>query len=527
MSNTLLHIRGAVRNVVFAFLVCGCLVLGVAPGAEAFLQEGDQERSSISKDELEELINRPGTTVVEGSLELAEGEVMEGHVVIIEGDLEMQSGSSIKGDAIVVSGDALLNGECVIEGDIRVVSGYFYASDRAEIKGRTLLHRGNYELKSLDEASGQVELKEIKDVNRHRLKGYLAPGPFNRVDGHTFDLIGTYRRPEGVPGSSFEARLRIPTEDTHDNFVMWKALLEMPLFEDETLKLNARAFKWTGTEDWWRTGDFENSLVAFVTSNDNRDYYEETGGSIGLDYQWTDELFVSGELRSAECRSLDTRSPFTFIQRTDYRENPPIDQGRLTELMLGLRYDSRFDTYFPADAWYLRAGLQSGVDFLDGEHTYTMLEAAVRRHQQLTRSDFLDLRFKAAGATDLLPPQRTYSLGSVGGVRGKDFDSWQVPRGDRLLLANVEYRRSMPPVRYIQSVFSTWWLVAFYDAGAVFMSEDPEDFGTLISDASDHIGSGAGLGVSGSSFLPYVAVFVAKDLDTDSWRFILRLNRSF
>ena len=71
------------------------------------------------------------------------------------------------------------------------------------------------------------------------------------------------------------------------------------------------------------------------------------------------------------------------------------------------------------------------------------------------------------------------------------------------------------------------WLVAFYDAGAVFFSEDEEDLGTLFSDASDHVGSGAGLGVSGSSLFPYVGLFAAKDLDTDSWRFILRLDRQF
>jgi hypothetical protein len=499
----------------------------LAPVAEAFLQSGEQEHGSISRDDLEKLINREGTTVFEGSLELAEGEVLEGHVVIIAGDLEMQNGSSIKGDVIVVSGDALLNGQCVIEGDVRVVSGYFYASDKAEIRGRTLLLKGNYELKSLEEASGQVRLKEIKDVNRHRFKGTLSPGPINRVDGHTFDLIGTFRRPEGVPGSSFEARIRIPTEDTHDDFLMWRASLKVPLFEDETLKLYAGAFKWTETEDEWRTEDPENSLVAFVTSNDNRDYYEETGGSIGLGYLWTDELFVFGGLRSAECRNLDARSPFTFIQRTDFRENPPINEGRLTEFKLSLCYDTRFDTHFPADAWHIQAVMRSGLDFLEGERTYTMLEAAVRRHQQLTYSNFLDLRFKAAGAMDPLPAQRTYSLGNVGGVRGKNFDSWEVPRGDRLLLANVEYRRRLAPVRYLESIFSSWWLVAFYDAGAVFLSEDPEDFGSLFSDASDHTGSGAGLGVSGSSFLPYVGLFVAKDLDTDSWRFILRLNRPF
>ena len=443
MRDFVLHVKTPRYHSVLAWLACSCIFLGLAPGADAFFQGDDQERSSISEKELEKLINRPGTTVIEGSLVLEEGEVREGHLVIIGGDLEMMSGSSVKGDAIVGSGDALLNGECVVEGDLRVVSGYLWASDKAEVRGKTLIHKGNYELKSLDAESGRVELKGIKDVNRYRLGWnlpfgpFFPPGPFNRVDGHTFDLRASYRRPEGMRGSVLETTLRIPTEDTHEDFVMWKASLEVPLLEDETLRLNLGGFKWTETEDAWRTGDLENSLVAFVTSNDDRDYYEETGGSVRLGYQWTDELCVDGGLRSAECRSLETRSPFTLIQRTDYRENPPINEGRLTEFVLGLRYDTRFDTFFPADAWYLQAAMRMGLDFLDGEYSYTMLEATARRHQQLTLSDFLDLRFKAAGAMDPLPAQRTYSLGSVGGVRGKDFESWASPRGDRLLLANI------------------------------------------------------------------------------------------
>ena len=59
------------------------------------------------------------------------------------------------------------------------------------------------------------------------------------------------------------------------------------------------------------------------------------------------------------------------------------------------------------------------------------------------------------------------------------------------------------------------------------MSDDHADLGTLFSDAGDHAGSGSGLGISGFSFLPYVGLFLAKDLDTDSWRFIVRLNRPF
>lgn len=502
-----------------------CLSLaGIA--VSSFALQGFDERSEISREDLEALINRPNTSVTRGTLEVIEGEVIEGNVAIIEGDLEMQSGSTIKGDVIVLAGDALLNGKCVIEGDLRVVAGFLYASALSEIRGRTLIHDGNYTLEEMDEATGKVKLRKVKDVNRRRFTVSTLPGPFNRVDGHNFDFIVDYKRPEGVPGTSFEGTLRIPTEDTHDGFVQFKAALKVPLME-ERLEVRVDGSKITKTEDAWRTGDFENSLVAFFTSNDDRDYYEETGGGIGAAYEITDEVSVLGGISSAEFRSLGTRSPFTIVQRTDYRKNPPVFGGHLTELSLVISYDTRFDPYFPSEAWLAEGGLRSGLDFLDGERTYTILEATVRRHQKLTQSDFLDLRFKIAGATDVLPAQRTFSFGSLGAVRGKTFNSWDSPRGDRLLLANLEYRRRLKQVRFIESLFSSWWLVAFYDAGALFVSDDPEDFGTLFSDAGDHAGSGAGLGVSGSSFLTYVGLFLAKDLDTDSWRFIVRLNRPF
>jgi len=505
--------------------LCGCLfIFSAVEYADAF--QGFENRSNISREDLEALINRPNTSVTHGTLDLPEGEVLEGNVVVIDGDLEMQSGSSIKGDAIVVSGDALLNGECVIEGDLRVVAGFMYASDLAEIKGRTILNDGNFTLKDLNEETGQVRLGEMKDINRHRLTGSVFPGPFNRVDGHNFDFVLQYKRPEGVSGTAFEGTLRVPTEDTHDGFLQFMAGVTVPMMEGQ-LKLGLDAFKVTESEDDWRATDFESGVITFFSSNDDKDYYEQTGGSVGLTYELTEEISLMGGLSSAEYRSLGTRSPFTLFQRTDYRRNPGIHEGHLTDLSLGFVYDTRFDPYFPADAWLIEAGMRSGIEFLDGDHTYTIFEATARRHQKLTRLDFVDLRVKMAGSTDALPAQRTFSMGSYGGVRGKDFDSWMSPRGDRLLLANVEYRRHMQPLRYLESLFSRWWLVAFSDTGTLFVSENPEDIGTLLSDAGDYSGSGAGLGIAGSSLLPYVGLFAAKDLDTDSWRFIVRINRPF
>jgi hypothetical protein len=507
-----------------ALLSAMVLLCAVVTCADAF--GAMDRRAKISVKDLEKIINRPNTTVVHGTLDLGEGQVVKGNVVVIEGDLEMQSGSAVQGDATVIAGDALLNGQCTVDGDLRIVTGFYYASDLATITGKIIMLEGNYTLKKYDESTGHVELQAMKDVNRHRFSASVLPGPFNRVDGQNFDFSIDYKRPEGVAGSSFEGTLRIPTEDTHDKFVQFRGTFSMPLLE-ERLRLDVEGFKITDTEDRWRTGDFENSIIAFFVSNDDRDYYEKTGGSVKLSYNLMEEVTVTGSLGSAEYRSLGARSPFTLFQRTDFRPNPPVFEGHLTELKIGVVYDTRFDVYFPSDAWFVDAGIRSGLDFMDGDATYTILEGTVRRHQKLARGNFLDLRFKFAGATDALPPQRTFSMGSFGGVRGKDWDSWSSPRGDRLLLGNVEYRRHLSPVRFVRSVFTNWWLVAFYDAGALFASDDPKDFGTLLSDAGDHSGSGAGLGVSGSSFVPYLGFFLAKDLDTDSWRFIVRLNRPF
>jgi len=505
-----------------AALVCA----SVLACASVALARGDQTAGKISRKRLEALINRPGTAIRLETFEVEEGRAIEGNVAVIEGDFEMQSGSVVAGDVIVVAGDALLNGKCTVKGDLVVVDGFLYVSDAAEVDGRTLIYKGKYVLDKYDERTGRVTLRRMKDPNRHRLTASVFPGPFNRVDGHNFDFSFDYKRPEGVPGTVFEGTLRIPTEDTHDGFLQFAVKVSSPLL-DRRLLLEFEAFKRTATEDRWRASDLENSLVAFFTGNDDRDYYEETGGSVTASHEFSDGLSASVGISSAEYRSLDARSPFTLFQSDGFRANPPVLEGHLSEVAVGVTYDTRFDRHFPSDAWFAEGRMRAGTEFLDGEKTYTVVEAAVRRHQRLSSSDFLDVRFRMAGATDVLPPQRTFSLGSVGGVRGKDFGSWSSGRGDRLLLASLEYRRRLRPVRYVESLFSTLWLVAFYDAGALFESSDPEDLGTLFSEAGDHAGSGAGLGVSGSSFLPYIGLFVAKDLDSDSWRFIVRMNRPF
>jgi formylmethanofuran dehydrogenase subunit C len=119
--------RGSRRPWPSALLSAVALLCAVVTCSHAY---GSMDgRTKISAGDLEKLINRPNTTVVHGTLDLEEGQVVEGNVVVIEGDLEMQSGSAVHGDAIVVAGDALLNGQCTIDGDLRIVTGFYYASD--------------------------------------------------------------------------------------------------------------------------------------------------------------------------------------------------------------------------------------------------------------------------------------------------------------------------------------------------------------------------------------------------------------
>jgi len=196
---------------------------------------------------------------------------------------------------------------------------------------------------------------------------------------------------------------------------------------------------------------------------------------------------------------------------------------------ISLVYDGREDETWRRSAWRADLVFESGVDAGPGEISYDLFEIELARYQYLPALMRLDLRGRLFSSFGPIPPQATRALGGYGGLRGTRNEPFAVVRGDRLALVSVELRRRLPDLPYLRSVLTRWCLLAFTDIGLLDEAEQvfrPLDF---LDAPAEAWRTTVGLGISGESFMPYLGLYVAQDLDRDRFepRVILRFERSF
>jgi hypothetical protein len=86
----------------------------------------------------------------------------------------------------------------------------------------------------------------------------------------------------------------------------------------------------------------------------------------------------------------------------------------------------------------------------------------------------------------------------------------------------------MPEIPVLKVLFTSWDLTAFGDLGLLQLDGGSEGAFSFLDTKLDRWGKSVGIGISGESFLPFLAFYVAQDLDRHNKRprFIIRANRS-
>ena len=93
----------------------------------------------------------------------------------------------------------------------------------------------------------------------------------------------------------------------------------------------------------------------------------------------------------------------------------------------------------------------------------------------------------------------------------------------------TEFRYELPELPVVRWIYSRWDMLGFADAGLLAEAQNPTSpFGWLDTSFDDWKKT-VGLGVSGESFMPYLGLYVAREINGErtSPRFIIRLERSF
>jgi hypothetical protein len=255
---------------------------------------------------------------------------------------------------------------------------------------------------------------------------------------------------------------------------------EKPFFGDAVLQVGASIHDLTASDDQWRLGDLEQSLVAVTFRNTFRDYYRRKGYQLHAAVRPAGEHEFLIAWRDDSHAALRNETNYGFFRDSHgFRENQQAAAGDMRAVIVGYTFDTRglgrqfaperyrrhlLDDLF-GDVAERRHGVR--IDWrselapasLDHDFDFTRHIANVRGWWQASRRRIISGRALFGTSTGALPPQRELAVGGIGSVRGYGFKD---AVGDRMLLLNAELRQDLG-----WGNTNTAGLV-FFDAGRVF-----------------------------------------------------------
>ena len=253
--------------------------------------------------------------------------------------------------------------------------------------------------------------------------------------------------------------------------------IERPFFPGALLQVGASIHDLTASDDKWRLGDLEQTLVALTFRNTFRDYYRRKGYQLHAAVRPFEQHEFLFAWRDDSHFALDNETNFAFFRDDHrFRDNATAQSGDLRSLVAAYTFDSRGIDNHPPER-YRRHVLDSlfaewteadqGVRFewrselapasFSHDFDFSRHLASVRGWWQPTPRRTISGRLLAGLSSGVLPDQRVPALGGVGTVRGYGFKE---ASGDGMLLFNSEVRQ-----RFGRSSFAG---LVFVDAGRVF-----------------------------------------------------------
>lgn len=354
-------------------------------------------------------------------------------------------------------------------------------------------------------------------VDLHGFHGFTIQH-YNRIDGLTpawgLELEATEPTRRPSLGGAIAAA-------TTNQRIYWSAWIEQRLPLPGAFHLRLHLFHRAATFGEWKLSVRENDVSTFIAASDLLDWWREKGFQATLDAETPSGRYgASLALLDASQESARNRSPFAlFADDDDFRENPPVEEGTLRSVQLGLRLDTRDvqSPLLPAPGWSLAGAWERAGGPLGGDIKFSRAEVDLRRYIRLGRDAWWDSRvvwFVPLSDTGV-PPQRSVRLGGPGSLRGFRAASFVDSEG---VQATSELRIPLPVTRTISLLFLSWHAVGFVDLGSV---GDYEEWHANV-----------GAGVSGINIFSYLGFFVAQRVtDTDELdsgpRFVVRLRRDF
>lgn len=255
--------------------------------------------------------------------------------------------------------------------------------------------------------------------------------------------------------------------------------LGKPFFEYFRFSVGAAYHRRIDTPDLWILSEEENTLSSFFLKEDFHDFYFREGG-IGFINQWIGPSFkVGGGYQSEEWNALCRNTTWAlFGGKKRFRKNPMMDEGFFRALWGHVILDTRSTSKRNPRGWYVQVEAEHAGDNLGGDFHYDRILGDIRYYySNLMKKEGIDVRLMWGSSHGDLPWQKSFYLGGFSTLRGFPYkafpNGWNSPGGNRMILAQLEYR-IWGKTEF--GIFEPWQMILFTDAGWVSRAEAEADF---------------------------------------------------
>lgn len=295
-------------------------------------------------------------------------------------------------------------------------------------------------------------LRRIREEEREGRRGSGADFGFAFEGRGTYDRVGgvsLWQRMEGTGGGDYvpEVTVRLGYSFGNDNWQHESTVLQ-PVAPDRLLFAGASWYRITRSRafDEEIVSDRENTLAAVLFKEDYRDYYRANGYALLVESRPGHGNTVQAGYRRDDLKTLRVTSEWSLFHGDwEFRPNDAVNAGEARSFEARYVFDSRRREGRGPQLgvrWELQ-GERAGKGGLGGDFRYQRWMADLRQYTKLSPGVAFDARL-AVGALDpeggagaLYPEHREFYAGGIGTLPGYGHKQW---RGDRLFLANLEYR---------------------------------------------------------------------------------------
>ncbi|MDZ7806814.1 MAG: hypothetical protein U5K71_06835 [Gracilimonas sp.] len=288
----------------------------------------------------------------------------------------------------------------------------------------------------------------------------------------------------------------------------------------------------TSTEDYWRTGIFENSVSSLMSGFDYLDYQQNEGFGLYTLLKPVRNLELGLAYNDQIVNTVEQQTDFSIFNRfSNWRPNPAVDSqfDRIGQQYLtvgitlnpyGIRSNSTLQTTLSAKAEL------ANLNGFDNDFRYNSYQAEAKSYLRLDKSTLLKWRLMAGSITGTAPDYKNFALGGIGSLRAFGY---KMMKGNQMLLSNLELEFGNSRNNGNQwPDLSNTSISVFMDSGYSnfnpehIAADNPLDhFDIVFSDLSHNIGMGLGLG--------FIKFEVAKPVTGAGGQsvFWIRLNPTF